>query len=349
MYSAFFIHMEKIKTVLFIDNTYPKPYQVSTLDTQAIGGTELSVIKTALILSKVYRVFVAQKFRVDFCSENDNLQFISKKHINKIAPDFIVVLRKYPLLNGLKKQFPKAKLFLWIHTYKNTEYAFKRIGLNKTNTTVVCNSNTHKVHTGKLLNSSFLGKIYSVFLKPCVVKYCYNPVGKPDSIQHHKDENKLLFFSSPNKGLKQITDCFLQINKAIPELKLYIANPGYKKGADINYNANVTILGSLPHKRMMKHIRQSLCVFYPQDSFSETFGLIYAEANAHNTAVLAHDIGSAKEILCKENKLIDANNYQEIIHTIKAWQLNYPKITYNKLFSDKEILNQWKNCFYNNN
>ncbi len=339
--------MKKIKTVLFIDNTYREPYQVSTLDTQAIGGTESSVIKTALILSKVYRVFVAQKFRTEYCSENDNLQFISKKHINKITPDFIVVLRKFPLLKSLKKQFPKSKLFLWIHTYKNTEYAFKRIGLNKTNTTIICNSKTHCLHTEKLLNRTLLGKTYSLLLKPTLVTYCYNPVENPKLDCNKKDLNKLLFFSSPNKGLKQITDCFLQINKEIPDLKLYIANPGYKKGGNINYNANVTILGSLPYKKMMKHVCKSLCVFYPQDSFSETFGLIYAEANAHGTAVLAHDIGSAKEILCNDNKLIDANNYQEIIQTIKEWQLNYPKITYNKLLSDEAILRQWENCFMN--
>ena len=337
--------MEKIKTVLFIDNTYRKPYQVSTLDTQAIGGTESSVIKTAIILSKKYRVFVAQKFRTEFCFESENLQFVPKQHINKITPDFIVLLRKYPLLKDLKKQFPKAKLFLWLHTYKNTEYAFKRFGLNKTNTTVVCNSKTHAKHTDKLLNGTILGKLYSTILTPSVVTYCYNPVENPKIKCSKKDINKLLFFSSPNKGLKQIVDCFLEINKAIPELKFYIANPGYKKGEMINYNANITILGSLPHKKIMKHVCRSLCVFYPQDSFAETFGLIYAEANAHRTAVLAHDIGSAREILSKNNKLIDANNYAEIIQTIKDWQHNYPQITYNQLFSDKAILQQWETCF----
>ncbi len=315
------------------------------MDSQAIGGTESSVINTALILSKVYRVFVAQKFRTEFCFESDSLQFISKKHINKIAPDFIVVLRKFPLLKGLKKKFPKARLFLWLHTYKNTEYVFKRMGLAKTKTTVICNSYTHKKHTEQLLNSSILGKFFSLFTRSAKVQYCYNPVKKPLANYKKKDINKLLFFSSPNKGLKQIADCFLQINKSMPELKLYIANPGYKQTGNINYNANVIILGSLPHKKMMEHVCESLCVFYPQDSFAETFGLIYAEANAYGTAVLAHDIGSAKEILCKNNQIIDANNQQEIIKTLKAWQLNYPNIKYNSQFSEKAILLQWLKLF----
>ncbi|MCF6319960.1 MAG: hypothetical protein L3J83_11930, partial [Proteobacteria bacterium] len=194
--------MEKIKTVLFIDNTYPKPYQVSTLDSQAIGGTESSVINTALILSKFYRVFVAQKFRTEFCFESDSLQFISKKHINKLAPDFIVVLRKFPLLKGLKKKFPKAKLYLWLHTYKSPEYVFKRMGLAKTNTTLICNSDTHKKHTEKWLNTSLLGKFFSLFTRPANVQYCYNPVKNPVINCNKKDINKRWVFSFPNKGLK---------------------------------------------------------------------------------------------------------------------------------------------------
>jgi glycosyltransferase involved in cell wall biosynthesis len=123
---------------------------------------------------------------------------------------------------------------------------------------------------------------------------------------------------------------------------LYIANPGYKSGHAKETHANVIILGSLPHHKMMQHVCESLCIFYPQDSFAETFGLIYAEANAYQTAVLAHDIGSAREILHPNNPLIDANNKQLIVDTIKAWQKHYPKINYNNKFSDTTILSQWQ-------
>jgi len=335
----------KKQTLLFVDNTYPKPYQVSTLKEKAIGGTESSVIKTALILSKVYRVFVAQEFRTDFCVESGNLNFIPKKHINKLAPDFIVILRKFPLLKGLRKQFPKARLFLWLHTYKNTEYVFKRLTLAKTNTTVICNSKTHAIHTADLLNNNFFAHLFSHFVKKAKVNYCYNPVSMPEKQANIRDINKLLFFSSPNKGLQQVVSSFIQIIKALPDLRLYIANPGYKSNQSITFNANIIVIGSLPHAQMMKHVAQSLCVFYPQDTFAETFGLIYAEANAYGTPVLAHNIGSAKEILDKNNGLIDANNIKKIIETIKTWQNVFPEIKYNKKFSSKFILNQWINLF----
>ena len=337
----------KRQELLFLDNTFPFAYQQSTLQEQALGGTESSIIKTASILSELYNVFVAQKSRTTTHRESENLSFIPKHRIYKLNPDFIVVLRKYPLLKGLHQQFPNAQLFLWIHTYKNTEYAFKRIGLARTKTTIVCNSKTHALDTYKLLNKNSLGKLFSLISKPAKVSFCYNPIEKPQKIQLERDVNKLLFFSSPNKGLNQVLEAFEVIKKALPDLTLYIANPGYKNNNRIKTNSHIKILGSLPHKEMMKHVRQSLCVFYPQNIFAETFGLIYAEANAYGTPVIAHDIGSAKEILHTNNTLIKPKNYQEMIRTLRKWQINYPKIEYNENFSDETILSQWKELFTN--
>ncbi len=330
------------QTILFLDNTYPKAYQLSTLKQQALGGTESSVVKTALILSQKYNVIVAQKFRDKVHTENDSLCFIPKSKMDKTKPDFIVVLRKYPLLKDLHQQFPQAKLFLWLHTYKNTEYVFKRMGLSKTNTTLVCNSKTHAIHTAQILNNSFLGSLFSLFSNKTKVAYCYNPIAKPDKPPIKRDINKLLFFSSPNKGLKQVVKSFNAINKKLPDLRLYIANPGYKDDKSIELNKNIIVLGSLPHQQMMQHVAESLCVFYPQDSFAETFGLIYAEANALGTPVLAHDIGAAREILHSNNKLIDANDIQQIEKTIVSWQQDFPKVEYNKKFNYENILQQWQ-------
>ena len=335
------------KTILFLDNTYPKPYQLATLKQQAIGGTEASVVKTAVILSSSYHVIVAQKFRHEMTIEHEDLHFIPKKAMYSLHIDFIIVLRKYPLLKQLQRKFPYAKMFLWLHTYKNVEYVFKRTGFAKTKTTVICNSKTHRDNTDRLLNLTVLAKLFSIFVKTTRVTYCYNPISKPQETHLHKlnykkDNNKLLFFSSPNKGLQQVLDCFEYINKELPQLRLYIANPGYKIDHSFKLNKNIIVLGSLPHEEMMSHVKQSLCIFYPQNTFAETFGLIYAEANSYGVPVLAHDIGSAKEILDKNNQLVDVMDYQQIIQVIKTWQNKYPKISYNYKFSDERVLQQWQ-------
>lgn len=329
------------KTLIFLDNTYPGPYDCSTVEKKAIGGTESSVVKTAQILSKKYNVVVIQKYRFKTKIENDNLIFAPKSKIHLYKPDFIIILRKYPLLKKLKNQFPKAKLFLWLHTYKNTEYVFKRIGLANFDVTIICNSKTHREDTKSILNENILGKIFSLFTMKAKISYCYNPITRPESSDAKINTNKLIFFSSPNKGLKQVVSCFSWLNKKLPNLRLYIANPGYKSNDLINQNKNIIILGSLPHKEIMKHVRESLCVFYPQNSFAETFGLIYAEANSYGVPVMAHDIGSAKEILDKNNYLIDVGKSEEVYNQIKDWQINRPSVSYNDKFSSENILKQW--------
>lgn len=331
----------KKKKILILDNTYPKPYQLSTLMVQSIGGTESSVIKTALILSKQHKVWVAQKNRTSITVENDNCRFIPKSQINQLDPDEVVVLRKYPVLKEMRHLFPKARLYLWLHTYKNREYALKKRGLAKLKVTIICNSNTHQQHTNQWLNSSKLSRLVNFFVKDIRVVHCYNPIDKPDAKPMKRNVNKLLFFSSPNKGLNQVLACFKQVKQTLPKLQLFIANPGYKNGELASDIDGVVVLGSLAHKEMMKHVQESLCVFYPQNTFAETFGLIYAEANAYGTAVLAHDIGSAREILDENNKLIDVTKINTVIKTLKAWQKSYPKIKYKQDFSDANILDQW--------
>ncbi|MFK8013316.1 MAG: glycosyltransferase [Marinicellaceae bacterium] len=333
------------KTILFIDNTYPEPYQLVTITEKALGGTESSIIRTAELLSVRYKVYVAQKYRKKIHKESAHLHFIPKSSIENLNPDFVIVLRKYTVLKEMSKLFPNAKIYLWIHTYKNYEYVLKRPGISKIKAQIICNSNIHKKQTNTLLNKTVVGKILSLFYKNTPIHYCYNPIEKPVHIKSERRPNKLLFFSSPNKGLKQVISKFIEVRKFLPDLELHIANPGYKSNDKDITIKNIYYLGSLEHDKMMQHVRESLCIFYPQSTFAETFGLIYAEANAHGTAIIAGDIGAAKEILSNENPPIDISNIKTLVQTIKNWQQQYPVISYNEKFSKTNIMNQWEKVF----
>src|SRR5205085_1737671 len=46
------------------------------------------------------------------------------------------------------------------------------------------------------------------------------------------DERKLIFFSSPNKGLNFTLDAFSALKRRMPDLRLVVGNPGYKAGGD---------------------------------------------------------------------------------------------------------------------
>jgi glycosyltransferase involved in cell wall biosynthesis len=110
------------------------------------------------------------------------------------------------------------------------------------------------------------------------------------------DERKLVFFSSPNKGLDFTLDAFGYLRRRMPELRLVVGNPGYK-AARAARGAGVEWLGAQPQARIHAEVRSALCTFFPNFVIPETFGLVFAESHALGTPVLTHDCGAAREIV----------------------------------------------------
>ncbi len=329
--------------ILFVDTSHPKPYDFDTLAAHATGGTESSLLRTAAILAEHdHQVTIYQQSRTQ-TFEQHNIKFIGPKQLTTIdAPDHVVILRKFPQILVFQKHFPQAQFHLWIHTYKNWEYGLKRgISLAKP-WQLITNSNTHAKHCNKILNKGLLGRFYNLFKAPVAIKTCYNPIPAELATYEpqHRDLNKLLFLSAPNKGLKQVLKTFQQINRHLKDLNLYIANPGYREDQPQDI-PNVHYLGALPADQVKQHLATSLCVFYPQDSFAETFGLIYAEANALGTPVMAHDIGAAREILHPNNALVNAEDNYQITKTLVQWQRQLPEVSYRQEFNTPAIYQQW--------
>jgi glycosyltransferase involved in cell wall biosynthesis len=329
--------------ILFADTSHPKAYDFDDLAAHAMGGTESSLLRTADILQKnQHQITIFQQHR-ETNTEQHGIRFIGPKDlINTNPPEHVVILRKFPQLLVFQHHFPKAKLHLWIHTYKSWEYVFKRSIKLKQPWQLITNSKTHAKHCDKILHQGLMGYFYNLFKTPISIKTCYNPI--PAELANYpkqqRDPNRLLFLSAPNKGLNQVLKTFQQINRHLKELHLYIANPGYRKDQPVNM-PNVHYLGALPAEQVKQHIATSLCVFYPQDTFAETFGLIYAEANALGTPVMAHDIGAAREILHPNNPLIQAEDNYQITKMLVEWQRSLPEVSYREKFNAPAIYQQW--------
>ena len=330
--------------ILFVDSTYPKPYDFNTLKQQAIGGTESSVLRTAEILQKNGHEVAVCQYALEVSHLQNNITFHSQNSCTNESFDHVIVLRKLPQLINYQKLFPKAKFHLWLHTYKNREFALKRLMKTPSKFAFIGNSLSHQKHLKSCLESNWLGKLLSLFgCKKIPVSHAYNPIPNDwRKLQtNHKNNNQLIFISAPNKGLPQVLSYFKSIKKQLPALKLMVANPGYRK-EDRETIDGVEYLGALPQRELLQKVAQSLCVFYPQTSFAETFGLIYAEANAVGTAVLAHDIGSAREILHPNNELVDGHDIEAITEQIKLWQQQLPDVSYRTEFDEAAIYQQWR-------
>lgn len=123
------------------------------------------------------------------------------------------------------------------------------------------------------------------------------------------DHNKLVFFSSPNKGLKFTLDAFAAMRRAMPGLHLVVGNPGYKadRFTDIE---GVSFLGPQPQTRILAEVRTALCTFCPNFVIPETFGLVFAESMAVGTPVLTHDCGAAYEVIGDDRQVLPVTSWQ---------------------------------------
>jgi glycosyltransferase involved in cell wall biosynthesis len=176
------------------------------------------------------------------------------------------------------------------------------------------------------------------------VNYIYNPIddGLLPFPNQQIDKNKLVFFSSPHKGLKHALPLFKNLrthwNK---DFKLYVANPGYLV-EDWGQHEGVINLGPLSHQEALKHVRESLCVFYPNFIFPETFGLVIAEANAVGVPVLTHPRGAIPEVISGHWQMTDCRIPKQVIDKVMAWYKEPPRTEGRTDFRLTVVLERWK-------
>lgn len=325
-------------TVLFVDGTCPFPYDPRVLLDRACGGTESTVVKIAEGLAKtgLFNVVVEQLnrttddcFSAHYCRPETTEQ-----------ADYVICLRHTGLLRLMRERFPRAKLYLWSHDLATPVLgeALPEIVKSGCLANVVV-SNYHKTQTTQM----FIPVGYAGQFKTTVI---YNPIADdltPDDTPVEK--NKLVFFSSPHKSLDYTLRLFANLRNFNSDFRLYVANPGYLDSPELK-NEGVIVVGSLPQREALKHVRSSLCVFYPAVTWWETFGLVYAEANAVGTPVLGHPNGAAAEVLSHPYETLDCRNPKAVIDRVMSWYNgDRPRVRANEKFRLKNVLKQWMKLF----
>ncbi|MDB5895913.1 MAG: glycosyl transferase group 1 [Rhodoferax sp.] len=332
--------------IVFLDPKCPTPYDSEVLRTKALGGTEASVIRVAQGLSRSHSVRVLQHNRTEALEEHPGLHFLPMASMPQAVQDadHVIFIQKAQHIEVAAKG--PARLWLWLHNYLKDEVPFFWQDHLRYRLGIVCVSKAHADHTRRHLHSlpGYWASLGSMGRGGLL--YQHNPIDSNLGPDPHtsRDRHKLVFFSSPYKGLEQVVPLFRQAHARDRRLKLYVADPGYIKNVDPNLldAPGIVRLGALPHRVALQHVREALCVFYPQRKRPETFGLVYAEANAVGTPVLAHRFGSAQEVLCKSNPPLDASNGEAVIGTLLDWvERGAPKVQANPLFDCAHVVNEW--------
>ncbi|HEY1491732.1 MAG TPA: glycosyltransferase family 4 protein, partial [Steroidobacteraceae bacterium] len=279
-------------SLLFFDPVCQQPYDTRTLRERATGGTEATVTRIADALG----AYVMQHNR----TANEGRYRVPGTLAGIRS---VVLVRESRALPLVRELFPQARVYLWLHDQLNPgskrarRLASTAAALRELAVTAVCVSDSQRRGVAAVLER--IGVATQV--RALTI---YNPVD--DALAPDRtavDPDKLVFFSSPNKGLAFTLDAFAALHRAMPRLRLVVANPGYKADRSAR-RAGVEFLGALPQAQVHAEVRGALCTFFPNFSIPETFGLVFAESHALGTPVLTVDCGAALEVLGNPDEVL---------------------------------------------
>lgn len=337
-----------MKGIIFYDLLQKGPinphYSDRSLVTSALPGAVRSLIHVAEALSMEYNVYVLQIDRPRITVSGKGV--IYAPHTMSIEPENIaavVYLWTNYSIEKIAPLYPRSKQIIWFHDYLYTIPLYSNIPLlNKLEATILGNSEHHM---------SLLKRTFDEFHLPVSglqFDYIYNPV--PDDLTPNGtlvDSNKLFFASSPSKGLDRALEILKELRKSDQRFYLSVANPSAIQQIP-EVDEGVVVLGPIAHPKVIQQMRQSLCLFCPNYVYPETFGLVYAEANSVGTPVLAHNFGSASEVLRDDRQLVDATSKEALMERILSWQRGgRPKVKGYGFYRLPKVLERWKELIEN--
>lgn len=320
-------------TVLFIDTTCPKPYDLHTFQTEGLGGTEATVVRIAegIAATGLFNVAVEQHNRTEL-----GIGTALYVEPNKFpSADYVICLRDPAALRLSKIRFPRAKSYLWTHDLSGPWMGRSLDLLNQTNG-VLCVSEWHRLQTIEALKPvGYDGRF--------PISVVYNPIEEdlnPDGTSY--DKNSLAFVSSPHKGLSHALDIFRNLKNFNMDFTLYVANPGYFLQEEQQQDG-VVYLGPVSYHKVIETLRKSLCLFFPNRSFPETFGRVIAEANAVGTPVLTHALGATREVCDRpDQEIVDCGDPRAVITRVMNWYSgDRPTVRGRKEFRLSNVIKTW--------
>ncbi|HSW71602.1 MAG TPA: glycosyltransferase, partial [Gammaproteobacteria bacterium] len=256
--------------------------------------------------------------------------------------EVVILLRQYNKLDELAQRFPKARLYFWLHNMPSQQLYQAREALVKHRYQIIAVSHFHRAAIERKLQGKWFHKLFAFSHSDQIpIQVIYNPI--EDSLQPDAtpvQAEQLLFMSSPHKGLPETLKLFQAVQAVFPEYQLLIANPGYTS-LPISLPPQARLLGALPHHQIIQELRRSFCVFYPQTIRTETFGLVYAEANAVGTPVLAHDMGAAREVLSDKQQLVNGRRLSDLLDKLSSWRQKRPLLQGKKEFRLSQVIQAW--------
>ncbi|MDB5437627.1 MAG: glycosyl transferase family 1 [Caulobacteraceae bacterium] len=322
--------------MLFLDPSCLRPYDDMTLATGPMGGSEATVVRVARGLG---RMMVMQEGRTapSVGPEPNATQHwpIDWGLIPAEGP--VVVSRSVNHALHIRRLGARGRIFLWLHDLCDIDLALSLPQLAQEGIDLIAVSDWQRQ---QILDYS-RACLDSASRVPAI-HVVHNPIDDELAPDGETDPDKLVFNSSPHKGLAQVLQHFGALRARHPRLRLHVANPGYHPTPDLKL-PGVYVNGSMSHPQLIAHTRDAHCLFYPNPAYPETFGLVYAEANALGVPALTHPIGAAAEVLADDRQLVDGLDSGAVIARFETWlDQGRPVVGRRDAFALGRIVGQWR-------
>lgn len=331
-----------MKHILFIDRLSPYPYTLDSLKTKGSGASDSYLVYLAKAMAESMpgecRIWIAHgsRNRVEHCPTHP-IHYVPFRDLDVPTHiDAVIVQRDPELVPWARAKFPKANVALWMSDFAEKSHLVRmpRHILESLDVPIIGLSQWH-AHN---LRTYFHG-----INLPKHVDHVHYPIDVQPNPYLAIDPNKLVFFSSPHKGLRTTLQAFMAVLRRVPKMRLYIGNPGYIDLDLSGFGDRVVQLGTLGRQEVLQHVQQALAVFHINNEYPETFGCIHAEANAVGTPVLALDVGANREVLQPaEQQLFVDPLLDEIADRVVAWRSGArPRVSCSPTFHPEYVVAQW--------
>ena len=317
-----------------VDTCCPAPYGLGVLATRPLGGTEATVLKIVHALQGKFRFSLFQRNAPTSNGSGGCAMHPLDKAFEDQSCQAFLVINSWKVACRLRRFHPQAPIAVWLHVHPGRHNRQMGAALAKANIDVICVSDSQARQLSDFFGSGPQPEI----------SYIHNPIADdlvPDDTPRNPD--RLFFCSSPHKGLRQVFRQFAALRERFPKLTLEVADPGYLSWDTGKIPEGVWLRGSLAHDRLIARMRRALCLFYPQDSFAETFGLVIAEANAVGTPVLVQrGLGANDEVVSGDDQLIDSTDLDQLSARIRQWQTEFPSVQCQPCFRLGYVSARWQ-------
>lgn len=310
------------------------PFHGRSLEEKALGGTETAVIHLAEALGVLgHEVTVVTEAKG---VPETRPKYIPLSRLDKSPIDAFITIRGW---EGVFHPVNAKRRFFWSGDAWSSSYSFgigdKRFvekvdnffAVSKWQAVTLCNASGFPFEKTSILRNGILLEDFSGV---------------------EKRRKRLIYTSTPNRGLQHLVPIYKKLLEKHPDLELYVYSSFdryHKKGGDRPFKKlfkelsslpGVHLHGSIPQKELAREFMKASILAYPCD-YEETSCITVMEAQAAGCTVVTSDLAALKETVGEAGFVIpgDPSSEEYQRQFIEACDLILKDKTVFKQFSEK--------------